>query len=466
MQASNNIDFIDDDVSQTQLIYPANYQARDYQLGLWEARANPDINRYVMVWHRRAGKDITTFSFVVAEAIEHVGYYLYFLPKKTQARKVIWNAQDKYGVRFLDRIPPGIEKRRKEDEMLIEFQNGSIIQLTGSDDFNSVMGTNPRGIVFSEWSISNPVAWDYMRPIVVENGGWALFNYTPRGRNHGYFTYKMALEQARREHPSWFVSRLTIDDTGVVTPEQVEQEISEGMAEERAKQEFYCSFDGANAGAIWGADMSKAYSEKRVGHFPPEPGLPVYTFWDIGVDHDNAIWFLQFHHGGAHVVHYYGNNNKSLAHYANYVKEWAKKHEVHFEEHWGPHDLMKRDYTSEQLDTIADIAKKDYGINFKIVPKEGIVVGIEAGRELIRKAFFHEAGCEDGISCLIDYQYEYDEEKKCFNKKPLQNWATDGADAWRYAAVVARRIFEKQRRSKTGIDGLRAQSSGFDVFEI
>ena len=27
---------------------------------------------------------------------------------------------------------------------------------------------------------------EYLRPILVENEGWALFIYTPRGRNHGH----------------------------------------------------------------------------------------------------------------------------------------------------------------------------------------------------------------------------------------------------------------------------------------
>ena len=60
-----------------------------------------------------------------------------------------------------------------------------IWQMAGSDNFDSLVGSNPVGVVFSEWALSHPDAWEYLRPILVENDGWALFIYTPRGRNHG-----------------------------------------------------------------------------------------------------------------------------------------------------------------------------------------------------------------------------------------------------------------------------------------
>ena len=85
---------------------------------------------------------------------------------------------------------------------------------------------------------SHPDAWEYLRPILVENDGWALFIYTPRGRNHGHATYLRALEA-----DSWFCEKLTVDDTGLITPAQIEEERRAGMSDGKIGQEFFCSFD-------------------------------------------------------------------------------------------------------------------------------------------------------------------------------------------------------------------------------
>ena len=129
--------------------------------------------------------------------------------------------------------------------MLIELANGSTRQMAGSDNFDSLVGSNPVGVVFSEWPLAKKEAWDYIRPILVENGGWALFIYTPRGRNHGYTTYMNAVSNA-----NWFAEKLGIEDTGVMTPEQVEEEIASGMTRAKARQEFNCSFEADESGQL------------------------------------------------------------------------------------------------------------------------------------------------------------------------------------------------------------------------
>jgi hypothetical protein len=85
---------------------------------------------------------------------------------------------DRSGFKFLDHIPREIRVRTNETDMLIELDNGSIIQIVGSDNYDSLMGSNPVGCVFSEYSLQDPRAWEFIKPILRENGGWALFIYT------------------------------------------------------------------------------------------------------------------------------------------------------------------------------------------------------------------------------------------------------------------------------------------------
>jgi len=92
--------------------------------------------------------------------------------------------------------------------MKIVLRNSSIIQIIGTDNIDSIVGTNPMGCVYSEFSLQEPAAWTLMRPILVENGGWAVFNFTPRGANHAKELYDMA-----KGNDSWFTQLLTVKDT-------------------------------------------------------------------------------------------------------------------------------------------------------------------------------------------------------------------------------------------------------------
>jgi phage terminase large subunit len=70
--------------------------------------------------------------------------------------------------------------------------NGSTWQVIGSDNYDTLVGSPPAGICFSEWSRANPASWAYLAPGLVENNGWALFITTPLGNNHAKSMYSMA----------------------------------------------------------------------------------------------------------------------------------------------------------------------------------------------------------------------------------------------------------------------------------
>ena len=100
--------------------------------------------------------------------MERVGNYWYMLPEYSQARKSMWDAVNGHsGKRRIDEaFPKEIRKRYLEQEMAIHFPNGSTFQLVGSDNFNSLVGSPPVGLVFSEYAISDPSAWSYLMPIL------------------------------------------------------------------------------------------------------------------------------------------------------------------------------------------------------------------------------------------------------------------------------------------------------------
>lgn len=435
---------------------PFNFQPREYQerdlFRQMFPHHYPDLrvlgtarkSRICTIWHRRAGKDKSLVNVEALAAYEEVGNYLYLLPEQTQARKIIWRGIDGNGFRFLDHIPneicKGGERGKYSSEMLVELINGSTIQFGGSDNYNSWMGTNPRGIVFSEYSLQDPMAWQYFRPILVENGGWAIFNYTVRGKNHGYDLAKIAEANPK----IWYYSYLTIadtkrpDGTPVITHEQFLEEIANGMPEPIAKQEFYLDWEAALYGSYYGDLMVIATAEKRIGFFPYDPTKPVYAFWDVGLD-CNAVWFAQSDKGGSpRIIDYYEKIDEKFSDTCKAIQQ--KPYSVHT--HFMPHDFKSRDSEKGSRALTAD----KLGMDVVETPRTSRDDGIEEVRNLLPRCRFNEGGlpdmdgaeqigCDRGLDGLKSYERVYDQKLMTFRDQPVHNWASHPADAFRILAL-------------------------------
>lgn len=219
---------------------PNNWSCRPHQLGLWNYIVNEGGKRAFVLWHRRCGKDSCAINIMATMMHKgKPGLYYYMAPEANHARKIIWNNIGSNGQKVIDQaIPDSLRKRTNDQEMLIETKYGSIFLVVGSDNYDSIVGTNPRGLIFSEWALADPKAWTYLSPILAENDGWAIFITTPRGLNHCFKQWsRVTLSD------NWFTERLTIEDTGIIDAEFVERERrEEGKSESEIQSEYYCSF--------------------------------------------------------------------------------------------------------------------------------------------------------------------------------------------------------------------------------
>ena len=141
---------------------PHNWIPRDYQGPVWKFLERGG-RRACLTWHRRAGKDDVCLHWAAVSAMQRVGNYWHLLPEQEQARKALWRAIDPHsGLRRIDAaFPPQIRRQTREAEMSIELINGSTWQLVGSDRYDSLVGSPPVGITFSEYALSDPQAWSF-----------------------------------------------------------------------------------------------------------------------------------------------------------------------------------------------------------------------------------------------------------------------------------------------------------------
>lgn len=407
---------------------PMQYKCRPYQEDFWRA-AKAGFKRFVLVWHRRAGKEKTCWNYLIMQACRKVGIYYYFFPHFSQGRKILWDGIDKDGFRLIRHIPDAlIEGNPNSTEMKVRLRNGSLIQIIGTNNIDSIVGTNPVGCVFTEYSLQDPRAWQFIRPILVENGGWAVFNFTPRGSNHGKDIYEMA-----RLNPEWFCQLLTVADTGVVSEADIQAEREAGMSEDFIQQEFYCSFTLGVEGSYYAQYMEDAREEGRIGNVPTDQQQRVYTSWDLGFGDSTSIIFYQIIGQEIHIIDYYENHGEGLPHYATVLKDKP----YIYAEHFAPHDIESHAFSSGLS---AKEVGSGLGIRFITLPtlKLRLEDGIEALRGIFPRVWIDETKCKGLIKCLQNYRKEFDQRLEVYKNRPLHDKYSHGADAARYLAIAVK----------------------------
>ena len=426
--------------TETTLTLPFNFKCRPYQRPFFEAMKS-GIKRAVLVWHRRAGKEKTCWNFLIMRAAQKIGVYYYFFPSFAQGRKVLWDFIDKDGYKVLDHLPKElILGNPNATEMKIRLRNGSIIQVIGTNNIDSIVGTNPIGCVFSEYSLQDPNAWTLIRPILVENGGWAVFNFTPRGQNHAKEIYEMA-----KKNPDWFCQLLTVEDTKkedgkrIISDEDIQAERLAGMSEDYVQQEFYCSFTLGVEGSYYAKYMQEAKDEGRIANVPWAKQSRVYTAWDIGYGDSTAIILYQVIGQEIHIIDYYENNGEGLPHYAKYLVDKP----YIYADHFAPHDIDSHSFSSGLS---GKEVGAELGIKFISLPTLKLTVenGIEALRGLFPRISIDEKKCGKLISALENYRKEFDTKHNVYKTRPVHDWASHGADAARYMAIAIKMFVDSK----------------------
>lgn len=310
---------------------PHNWRPRESQMQLWAYMENGG-DRGLAVCHRRWGKDDVSLHYTATSIMKKPAVYWHMLPQASQARKAIWEAVNPHtGLRRIDEVFPNeIREATRENEMFIRFVNGATWQVVGSDNYDSLIGSPPYGLVLSEWSVADPEAWSKLSPILEENGGWAIFLYTPRGENHGKTFYDMA-----KKNPRWYCELARADETGVFSEEQLRlilQEHIDLYGETRGKslfnQDYMCSFYEAFEGKPVYPDFNRKY------HVADEPLLPyavqgvkggrsILRGWDNTGLSPACIICYQNTNGHLYVLKEFIGDDTSITNFTEQVVYWC-----------------------------------------------------------------------------------------------------------------------------------------------
>lgn len=373
-----------------------------------------------VVCHRRYGKTVLALNHLQVAALECTKdrpRFAFIAPTYTQAKSIAWD----YLVYYSSNIP---NVQARVSELTITYPNGGQVRLFGADNPDSLRGLYFDGVVFDEYGLQPPrIFTEVVRPALSDRQGWAWFLGTPAGKNQFYDV----IQQAQKE-PDWFYACHKASETGLIADAELESARKDMTSDEYA-QEYECSFEASVKGAIYSAEVSAARGAGRITTVPVDPILPVDTDWDLGVGDSTAIWFSQSTRGGeVRVVDYYECSGEGLPHYRQVLSDKGYTYGVHT----APHDIQVKELGSgrSRLETAQTL-----GIRFGVAPNIPIEDGIHAARMLLPRCWFDATRCAKGLEALQHYRRDYNSRLNEFKAVPVHDWASHGADAFRYLAV-------------------------------
>jgi phage terminase large subunit len=399
-----------------------------------------------MVCHRRAGKTVAAIHELVLRGLytkKKNARYAYVAPFFRQAKDVAWV--------YLKEATKTFAVRIRESALRVELPNGAWITLYGADNPDSLRGIYLDGVVLDEYGDSRPSLWGtVILPTLADRKGWAIFIGTPKGKNHFYEIHKRSQEET-----GWYSLTLKASESGIVDAEEL-LEMKAQMTDEAYDQEMECSFTAAIIGTYYASMIEKMELNKQIskGVCVYDRSMPVKVAMDLGRTDNTAAWFWQETPNGINIIDYYEAQGKVLDHYIAMLN--AKGY--NYEEVWLPHDAVAKTLATKRS-TIEQMLEA--GFPCRKVPKLEVQHGIDAARKVLPHCVIEQESCFAGIEALRAYRRSYNELLKQYNDKPLHDWSSDGADAFRYLALVC-----KERVRNEVPENFRKKEEGAGVHEF
>lgn len=302
----------------------------------------------------------------------------------------------------------------------------------------------------------------------VQAGQTIFIEFTAEGREGDFFEICRQAQDLERQgqslsaldfkfffFPWWEDAKYRLEPHGVVIGaedaayfERLDQE--HGIALDAAQRAWYAkkravqredmlkeypatpeeAFAAAVEGAYYGCELARAREEGRIASVPYDPRLPVNTFWDLGVDDETVIWFHQAAGMEHRFIDYYEQAGEGLRHYAQVLKQ----RDYVYGDHYLPHDVGVTSLSTgrSRLDTLKSLGVRPV----RVVPRaESAADEIQTVRNVLAACWIDEARCDKGIKALENYRKAWDDKLGTFRDRPLHNWASHAADAFRCFAV-------------------------------
>lgn len=395
-----------------------DYSPRRYFLDYHKRR-----QRFAMlVAHRRAGKSYCLVGDMIAKALacqKPNPQYGYIAPMLSQARSIAWKA-------FKRILGDGILKLCKvsETRLSITLPNGAEMRLFGLDNPESLRGLYFDGVVLDECQdIQIELLSTVLIPALTDRRGWLTFSGTPKGQQSTFYAYY----KTAQTNKDWFLETLTVDDTNILTEDDLETAKSQ-MSDEDFEQEFRCSWTSHNRGSIFATYLENAVFQD----FTPDPKIKVHCVFDLGFSDQTSVWMYQLKNGLVDVVDFYSATGKSIKTIMTELNDFASLRRYEYGDFFFPHDAYNKNIQTGK--SVVELLWAD-GYSCKKIPDLSVSQGINSARDFFSKCRFHPNTAQ-GVEYLRNYKFTFDRKKEIYSRTPRHDINSHASDSFRYLSLV------------------------------
>jgi hypothetical protein len=203
-------------------------------------------------------------------------------------------------------------------------------------------------------------------------------------------------------------------------------------------QEYPSTFDEAFSVSMEGAYFAQQMTAARnAGQFkeriPVMPGVPCYTFWDIGSSDGTAIWVMQYIGMEWRCIRFKEGWGEPYSYYTRWLQGLGLSWAVMYLPHDADHVRQGQSSNKSPRQMLEELMP---GVTFDVVPRiEDINWGIQQVRDVFPMVYFDESECKDGIDHLDNYKRRWNERQVCWSSEPDKTGGhSEAADALRQFA--------------------------------
>ena len=185
-------------------------------------------------------------------------------------------------------------------------------------------------------------------------------------------------------------------------------------------------------GTYFHHQYQKLIKEKRIGWFPHVPGYPVSVAWDLGMNDEMVLTFLQTVDGHPRVINAYHNTGQDIEYYAKVLIALKDKYKYEYGVTIVPFDIEVKEMTSGM--TRRQTMNK-YGIrNIRVLKRLSFMESIQVARQLINIVEIHETLAEHVVLSIQQYRKKYDSKIGAYLDKDVHDIHSNYMASFRYLA--------------------------------
>lgn len=185
---------------------------------------------------------------------------------------------------------------------------------------------------------------------------------------------------------------------------------------------------------VYESELKQLIAENRFCTVRHDPSVSVCTYFDLGINDEMVILFVQHVGKEIRVINMMHGRNKGLeAHWIPEINRLASEQGYQYHKHYLPHDAKQRD----KFDATSIEAKiKSKLGNVEVLQRSSLVDGIQSTRSMFPNIWIDKINCQDLLDGLQKYIRETD---SAGNVKAVPIHS-DIADAFRYISYASPKV--------------------------